>query len=66
MDISSYDGGDNIFATIICHSNLIATGIYRLFPNTKQAEDGVEQVFRRRFATPAVQELSRIKRATAL
>jgi len=44
-------------ATISPHSQLS-------FPDAKLVEDGVEQVFRRRFAAPAAQELSRIKRSS--
>jgi len=41
---------------------LLATHFqWYLFPEAKPAEAGVEQVFHRRFAAPAVQALSRIK-----
>jgi hypothetical protein len=36
----------------------------RLFPNAKLPEDGIEKVFRRGFAAPSVQALSRIKRSS--
>jgi len=39
-------------------------GNFVSFSDAKLTEDGVEQVFRRRFAAPAVQALSRIKRSS--
>jgi hypothetical protein len=42
----------------------LVTSAVTLFSNAKLAEDGVEQIFRRGFAAPAIQELSQIKRSS--
>jgi len=64
-NLQTVDGRIVFFAEITL-LRIVGTGIFfALFPNAKPAENGVEQVFRRHFAVPAVQALSRIKRAMA-